>query len=438
MTDKLAEIEAALVANRTPELLAVYGDALHALGDPRGELIAIDLRLAQGANAELAAHKRELIDAWLGAELAARVLDIGAVDCGFVDIPYGVETGEVERMLSHAGLFAALRELQLEDSDAGLCRGIDLVRAVRPPCLEHLGVTRYRAEPEMIDSPAIDDDRARALVAAMPRLRMLTLAGPNVFGELVHDGIRELCLYDYNSVASLLRDGPPWTSLHELDLQFSAALSDDALATLLPPARVPALRRLDVARNEALWRDQAFALVGAHPIVRQLAWLRVPSVRSDAHLDAAERALAALPADAELIVARAFADRQPTRAPSPRLRMPPARPWPPTDDVDPGRLSVVIPGQRSSADLDVREAIRLVEKRYDMLREPERAVWLDVWRGLRALPTTPTFELSAPALDAAIAALEPGKSDITLIALRASLAARTADTVQLRKWSLFS
>jgi hypothetical protein len=436
MVDKVAEVEVALAAQRTPELLAVYADALQAIGDPRGELVAIDLRVAaHGPSPELAARKRELIDHWLGAELAARVLEIGAVDYGFIDIPWGVKADEAERMLAHAGLHAALRMFALEDTDVGLRRGIDLVCAARPPWLEHLQVVRYNFDAADVDVPAIDDARARALVDAMPKLRAFTLAGPNVFGELVHPNVRELCLYDYNAVGSLLHDGAPWASLRELDLQFSVSPVEDALPTMLPPARLPALRRLDLARNEALWRDEAFALVAANPIVRQLAWLRVPSVRTDAHLDALEGA--PLAADAEVIVARAFEAYQPTRAASPRLRVSPPRPWPPSD-ASPVRLSVRIPGQRSTTDIVPREAIALMDARFDMLAEPERTTWIDVWRGMRAVTADASFEVSASALDAAIAALEPGDAHASWVALRTALAGRTGDTVQIRRWSLFS
>jgi len=436
MVDKVAEIEVALASQRTPELLAVYADALQALGDPRGELVAIDLRVAaHGPSPELAARKRELVDHWLGAELAARLLAIGAVDFGFIEIPWGVNADEAEHMLAHAGLHAALRTFALEDTDVGLRRGIDLVCAARPPRLEHLQVVRYSFDPADVDVPAIDDARARALVDAMPGLRAFTLAGPNVFDELVHPGVRELCLYDYNAVGSLLRDGAPWPALRELDLQFSATPADDVLATMLSRARVPALRRLDLARNEALWRDQAFALVGANPIVRQLAWLRVPSVRGDAHLDTLERA--SLAADAEVIVARAFEAYQPTRAASPRLRVPPPRPWPPTD-ASPARLTVRIPGQRDGTDIVPREAIALMEARFDVLAEPDRTTWIDVWRGVRTLMADSSFEVSASALEVAIAAVEPGDAHASWVALRTALAGSTGDTVQIRRWSLFS
>ena len=56
-------------------MLAVYADPLQELDDPRGELIAIDLAHPGTA---LAARKRELIDRWLGAEIATRVLAIVA------------------------------------------------------------------------------------------------------------------------------------------------------------------------------------------------------------------------------------------------------------------------------------------------------------------------------------------------------------------------
>ncbi|MEO8550443.1 MAG: hypothetical protein ABI678_10730 [Kofleriaceae bacterium] len=435
MVDKVAELEAALASQRTPELLAVYADALQALGDPRGELIAIDLQVAaQGTSPELAAHKRQRVEHWLGAELATRVLEIGAVDCGFVDIPWGVKADEAERMLAHAGLHAALRTFALEDADAGLRRGIDLVCAARPPWLEHVQVVRYSPDEADIDVPAIDDARARALVDAIPRLRAFTLAGNKVFGELVHPNVRELCLYDYDAVGSLLSDGPAWASLREVDLQFSAEPGEDVLATMLAPARVPALRRLDLARNEALWRDQAFALVGANPVVRQLEWLQVPSVRTDAHLDALERA--ALADGAEVIVARAFEGWQPTRAASPRLRVPPARPWPPWD-ASPSRLTVKIPGQRDGTDIVPREAIALMEGRFDALAEPERTTWTELWRGVRALTASSSFEVSAPALEVAIAALQLGDAHPTWAALRDALAGSTAEMVQIRRWSLF-
>jgi hypothetical protein len=443
---KLGDIEEALASGRTPELLTVYGDALQSIGDPRGDLIAIDLHVAaHGPSAELAASKREQIDRWLGAELAARVLAIGAVDHGFVNLRWGLGADELERVLANPALHAALRELAIEDHDPGLRRAIDLVCARPPPWLEHLQVVRYpdAFDASLREAVAIDDDRAQALVRATPRLRQLTIAGANAVGELVHPHVRTVCVYDYNAFGSLLRGGAPLPSVHELDFQFGDDPGAERPASLLPPERLPALRRLDLARNEALWRDLAFALVGTHPIMRQVVWLRVPSLRTDAHLEALERAVAGMGADAEVIVARAYAEHLPTRVPSPRIHVPVPRPWPPSDAIrGRGALTITVPGQRDQ-DVELRDAIGVMEAQFDALAEPARASWSEFWLSVRRLPPEARggnavgFELAAGALADALAPLELGDYQKSWRGLRTVLAERTGDTLYVRRWSLW-
>lgn len=61
------DIEAALEQSFDRATLAVYADELQQRGDPRGELIAIDLHTCvHGSTRELAEKKRELVRAWLG------------------------------------------------------------------------------------------------------------------------------------------------------------------------------------------------------------------------------------------------------------------------------------------------------------------------------------------------------------------------------------
>jgi len=243
---EITEIEEALASRFTPELLAVYGDALQAIGDPRGELIAIDLHVAgHGPSAEMAARKRELVDRWLGPELAARILEIGAIDHGFVQLRWGLGADELERVLANPAFHASLRELVIEDHDPGLRRAIDLVCARPPPWIEHFQIVRYpdAFDESLRDSVAIDDERAQALVRATPWMRRLTLAGANAVGELVHPNVRTVRVFDYNAFGSLLRGGPPLSSVCELDLQFGGAPSAEELASMLPLERLPALRR---------------------------------------------------------------------------------------------------------------------------------------------------------------------------------------------------
>jgi len=48
----LHELETALQRELDPDTLAVYADALEAVGDPRGELISLDLRRVEAVAAE--------------------------------------------------------------------------------------------------------------------------------------------------------------------------------------------------------------------------------------------------------------------------------------------------------------------------------------------------------------------------------------------------
>src|SRR5262249_36399340 len=108
----LAELEAALAASFDREHLAVYGDYLQSIGDPRGELIAIDL---QGGDP---ARKRELVRAWLGNEVAMCVQLAGELQLGFVALRVrgDGELAAARRVLaSAAGTY--LHSLTIESAD---------------------------------------------------------------------------------------------------------------------------------------------------------------------------------------------------------------------------------------------------------------------------------------------------------------------------------
>src|SRR5258705_9254400 len=72
-----AELEAQLEGPRDRwdrGTLAVYADVLQAHGDPRGELIAIDLAIeANGPTPQLDVRRRQLLFAWLGDNVAPKV-----------------------------------------------------------------------------------------------------------------------------------------------------------------------------------------------------------------------------------------------------------------------------------------------------------------------------------------------------------------------------
>ena len=92
------QLEASLRARCDHDTLAVYADFLQAHGDPRGELIALDLN---GASSSVDVEKRrgQLLKRWLGDDFeiswdpAQRIWYTGELtssyatfDCGFVDL----------------------------------------------------------------------------------------------------------------------------------------------------------------------------------------------------------------------------------------------------------------------------------------------------------------------------------------------------------------
>ncbi|HET9988193.1 MAG TPA: hypothetical protein VFQ65_06730, partial [Kofleriaceae bacterium] len=77
----LAELERELATAWSRDHLAVYADHLQALGDPRGELIAIDLA---GRPAASEGRRAQLVATWLAELPAGR--DSAAVDHGFLAV----------------------------------------------------------------------------------------------------------------------------------------------------------------------------------------------------------------------------------------------------------------------------------------------------------------------------------------------------------------
>jgi hypothetical protein len=165
---ELAKLEAALAANWDRDLLAVYGDYLQSIGDPRGELIAIDLA---GKVNELAARRHELFAQWLGEDLATIVLHVGAVDHGFVRLGHRapqMATFAVREILAHpAGTY--LRALSLVDRGASprVYETLDLLGDAPRPWICSMRV--------VAPTEPADAARLERAIAAMPLLRELEL-----------------------------------------------------------------------------------------------------------------------------------------------------------------------------------------------------------------------------------------------------------------------
>ncbi len=185
----MPELEAALAAQPDDrDLLAVYADALVARGDPRGELIALDLHVerAGAAPSALWARREELERIVLGSPEAE--LPAARLRRGFLELDYDVLADEdvtddlLERPIGHY-----LRRLRVVAEQPGRAVSV-LVRALAHP-RPHLMSLALACRPGDVGrAPTLDP-------AVVPRLRTLALAGYAVpLAPVAHPGVVTLDL----------------------------------------------------------------------------------------------------------------------------------------------------------------------------------------------------------------------------------------------------
>ncbi|MEO8704805.1 MAG: hypothetical protein ABI867_32435 [Kofleriaceae bacterium] len=305
------DLEAALRADLDRATVEVYGDQLQADGDIRGELIAIDLRIADaGATPPLLARRDELVREWLGSTLPH-----GRVRFGFVDLDAtGADLAAQLRVAFEGSAAAYVRTVAIVGPPKQITGAIAMIAAQPRPRLVNL-VVRQWAE---LETPAIQGREAGALVRATPHLRTLVLDGRNLFAELPHPGVRELRVSGYDAIASAITDGLTLAGLVELDFAFHCHLAarkpspPEQLGHLLRPELVPALVHLDLSRNEPgyLDPDTLGGTVNIPAFLRDLAIrpqlesLYLPSISTDADVKKINAALVDMPKLRELTVTR--------------------------------------------------------------------------------------------------------------------------------------
>lgn len=288
----LDELEAALRANWDRSTLAVYADELQQRGELRGELIIIDLEIeARGPLAELVARRTQLLTAWLAT------LPPGKVVHGFLDVD---ATGadpldQLERALASPG--------------APFIRTI----AVAGPCEVHrAAVAAIAREPrsqlvrlvlrqwQAASAPTIDEAAWASLCAATPNLLALEFDGHSVGGDVVHPNVQHLRTSGWGALGSFISNQPtarPWPNVSAFDFAFVSLLQKASVpkGRFCSPDRFPALRELDVSRNEpgsqepiALGGDQdVFAVISDAGIVAQLTALNLPTIRTQRQFEIA-------------------------------------------------------------------------------------------------------------------------------------------------------
>jgi hypothetical protein len=218
------ELEAALVAYWNHDDLSVYADHLLAQGDPRGELIALDLAPAPN-NADWVARRRAVITRWLGNELGLRAY--GVIKHGFIhDLDDGKGLGTLTAPLLDSPAGTYVRSFASRGPATKVRATLARLAARERPWLTRLFVA-VRSGP--MREPSVNPATGDALVAATPRLQELDVRGRRVFGDLAHPTLRRLHLSNHDSVANPV----PTTRL-----RITCATSTGQFARAVPPDEV--------------------------------------------------------------------------------------------------------------------------------------------------------------------------------------------------------
>ena len=203
--ETIAAIEAQLAASWDAAHLAIYGDALQAVGDPRGELIAIDLRTAASPAPELASRRRALLDALVGGHVVRR-FDATRFEYGFVEtiripsLSSGHEAAFLDLLGSPLGPY--LRRVEISGAAAHVRQHVALLARAPQRWLLSLAIRLDDSYGSRAVGPIISKRATAALIAATPRLERLSVEsfgigpGPRrpVFAAFDHPTVRDVRL----------------------------------------------------------------------------------------------------------------------------------------------------------------------------------------------------------------------------------------------------
>jgi len=441
------DLEAALAERWDDDNLAVYGDFLEAESDPRGALIAIDRGIDRAlggldpATAEqvLGDHsaatftidqRREHLAAWLGEPLASELPAHGSARFGFIDDlrVHDLESERFFRALLASPARAYLRRLRVLGHDDLRLVLADLAAASNP-WLQELVIIQFR---DRWHRPEVSTALGARLIAATPRLHSLHVCARNLIEELPHPGLRSLSIQGLDALGSLVGDGPALPALRRLDFAFfddagvthQERISAARLAALLPAARLPALRELDLSRNEPSAPEVsplgAFTYGGTVdpfrfalelPLAGQLTRLAMPAVRTHEQARRLSAAIARMPALERLEIPHGYRGlAAPSELDHPTAQLSIARPWPwrPLDQLlghDQIRLGDAAPswGHPSLVALAVR-----LEAVWERLSEQARRRWEVLWDRLDPLlQGAPVVMVDTDAIVEAFATLPP-------------------------------
>lgn len=436
----MTDVEAALFAEWTHANLEAYGAALRAAGDPRGELIAIDLAIAQttsrAARTALEEEKDALHVAWIG------------------ELGEGMETkfGFVEALGSEAtsepGIFDAIggymREIAIVGDPSEVRTLLAGLVTTPRPWLQMLRIRTFGDEGREV---TVDNELAARVIAATPNLAKLVLDGRAVCDELSHPGVTHVVLCGYDA-AGVLRGRGAMPHVRTLDF----ALHPDRYLRREPPpealrdgllhrAAFPALELLDVSRNEPgaqAVQPNCFAgktafldVLERMPILPHVRELRVPSLRTQEHTERLQAIVDRMPVLRRLEIARAYPGAaRPPRAANAEVVIGFAPNWPALGQLrEDDALMFHVGDEWVRAPLE--EAYTACEQHYLTMAPAERAAWDALWARVKLLGED---EKRIGVLDLdQVAALASTVDDFGFSELEDKLATHRETTIEIRR-----
>jgi hypothetical protein len=231
------------------------------------------------------------------------------------------------------------------------------------------------------------------------------------FDGFVHPKVTRMTI---NGLAGFESLGSPWPAVAHLDFAYGTgegyALSRLGRRTTLTAQMLPALRTLDLSRNEPIvvggyerharnmcsvdfWA--AFGEID-RALLAQLVHLRLPSPREVAHVRLLQNRLDGMAALESLEIVRRYPMSPDCDLAHPRakLAVPARSSWRPAD-VIPERRALVVDG----APLALRSAANAMEKFYGVMADAGRRAWDDVWQ---LANTDDEFQITAATLYTAV------------------------------------
>ena len=398
-SDRIAELEHELQETWDPERLVVYADELQQLGDPRGELIALDLELERERRPELATRRAALHEqvfgpsGWVTSKLGFAAFDLNS---------WSDNDEELARFLA-LETARYLATVELAGYEERLVGAIERLTAEVRPWLRKAIVYPLGAVTARIDG--------ERLVKAWPNLRELNLSSADpteLFAALTHPGVRSMRITGWRAFEGL---GAPWPALAELDLAYGVGPAPaDPVGYLGDAGALPALRVLDLSRNEPPSLDapldprgdrfqggerDIFEIVPRYDarVLANLVELRLPSPRTRQHVRAIQTVLDATPALERLVIARVYPGAPAIELHHRRaqLAIPAPCAWPPLDATAEEAMLVI-----AGVWVPVAPLLQGMERHHDRLPADARELWNEIWDLFRN--TNRRFDIAAAKL----------------------------------------